>query len=286
MKNILKITSALLLFTVFLSCSEDENPADNFLGTQDVTITFNGVSYPMKAGEYYDSQGTSNSEITRIECNGNSTEFGLTLDNSENFGRFGFNYKSSFNGEAVAVGQTVVNPWFFGFTLKLANGGSIYTGAMLGGESNTAGIFETEETIVTTTNVTLVINERVSNGTEQVIDGVRQDYPLERVSGVLSLDFVDYTGDSQNLTMDFSLEGINIVNEPDEFIFTDPSNGGGDDDGGSDCGNLTYNGPTEGQAAQWCANAQILQCIDDTSPEYNYQCQVIEDYGVNCPYCD
>ena len=51
------------------------------------------------------------------------------------------------------------------------------------------------------------------------------------------------------------------------------------------CTNLTYNGPTEGQAKQWCQYAQFLECNGLIS-ERDVQCQILKDFDVSCPYCN
>jgi hypothetical protein len=290
MKKILKISTTLLLFAVILSCSDDENPADNFLGKQDVLITLNGDSFPMKGGEYYKSTNESNCDITEIKHLGSSAEFSFKLENSTNFERFSFNYQSTFNGDPVALGETIVNPWFFAYSFKLTNEDSYYVGAMIDGESNTGNTsgYPDNAVLVTIENVSLVINKRVSNGNEQVIDGVRQEYPLEKVSGVLTIEFTDEAGERQNVSMDFDLEGDNIVIEPDENIFSDPVGDGSGDGGGSggtDCGNLVYTGPTEGQIMQWCQAAQLYQCLGATN-ELMYVCDALAEYGGSCSYCN
>jgi len=274
MKNVF----IFLLLTVFISCSKDENSADKFLGTQDVTITLNSKSYPMKGGEYYNSQNESNCEITTIEMDLNSSaRFKFTLENSAFFEKFSFTFSNAFGDVGLPVGQIIEKPYFFAYSLTLANGGDSYIEGGFGQNNYADTNIE---------NVSLKINERVSNGVEKIVDGVRKDYPKEKITGVLNLRFKDNAGESQVLKMDFDLEGDNIVLERVETSTTTGGDGNDGSGGDGNCSNLTYNGPTEGQAAQWCANAQILQCIDDSSPEYKYQCQIIKDYDVNCSYCN
>ncbi|GEQ86727.1 hypothetical protein ULMS_22350 [Patiriisocius marinistellae] len=289
----LQLTIFIAFFAVLFSCSDDENPADNFLGTQDVTLTLNNQPHELKAGEYYQSQNEANCEITEIMHTGNSVEFEFTLENSNVFDRFSFNYRSSFNGEPIPVGQTVENPWFFSFSMALANEDNYYVGSLLQGESYIGHTGYPDNAIeVIIDNITLVINERVSNGNEEVIDGVRQDYPFEKISGVLNVEFSNEAGESQNVEMDFNLEGENIVIEPDNNIFTDPGDdggngngGGGNGGGGADCDNLVYSGPTTGQDMQWCQAAQLYQCLGATT-ELNYVCDALAQSNVNCSYCN
>lgn len=78
------------------------------------------------------------------------------------------------------------------------------------------------------------------------------------------------------------------INDGDTLSWLQGSNSVSFGGTGSACGNLTYEGPTtDAQVSAWCQNAQILQCIDDTSPEYLAQCQILQDFGVtDCPYCN
>jgi len=57
------------------------------------------------------------------------------------------------------------------------------------------------------------------------------------------------------------------------------------DGSGAVCANLNYNGPTEGQAKQWCQYAQFLDC-NGLITERDVQCQILLDYGATCPYCN
>lgn len=286
MKLVFRITLYVVLAVLAISCSDDENPADNFLGTQDVTITVNDQAYALKGGTYYDEQDESNCNINEIVHFGNSSTFRFGLDNGVGIDVFSFNYNTSFNTDAVAVGQIITDPYFFSFSMRFENQESFYRGAVINGQDAYAGNGSANEVVVGIQNISIVINERVSNGREQVIDGVRQEYPLEKVSGALNFSFTDESGNSQDVSMDFNLEGENIVIEPDEFISSDSSddegNGGGS---GSDCGNLEYNGPTEGQITQFCQAAQLAQCTGNTA-EYNYLCDVIASYNASCPYCN
>lgn len=286
MKLVFRITLYVVLAVLAISCSDDENPADNFLGTQDVTITVNDQAYALKGGTYYDEQDESNCNINEIVHFGNSSTFRFGLDNGVGIDVFSFNYNTSFNTDAVAIGQIITDPYFFSFSMRFENQESFYRGAVINGQDAYAGNGSANEVVVGIQNISIVINERVSNGREQVIDGVRQEYPLEKVSGALNFSFTDESGNSQDVSMDFNLEGENIVIEPDEFISSDSSddegNGGGS---GSDCGNLEYNGPTEGQITQFCQAAQLAQCTGNTA-EYNYLCDVIASYNASCPYCN
>ncbi len=53
----------------------------------------------------------------------------------------------------------------------------------------------------------------------------------------------------------------------------------------SNCGSLSYNGPTEGQIMQFCQAAQLYDC-EGAATERAYVCSVIADYGASCPYCN
>jgi hypothetical protein len=286
MKSVFRITLYVVLAVLAISCSDDENPADNFLGTQDVTITVNDQAYALKGGAYYDEQDESNCDINEIVHFGDSSTFRFGLNNGVGIDIFNFTFDTDFNSNGVAVGQIVTNPYFFSFTMRFENQVSFYRGGVINGQDAYFGNGSSNEVVVSIQNVSMVVNERVSNGREQVIDGVRQDYPLEKVSGALNFSFTDESGNSQDVSMDFNLEGENIVIEPDEFISSDTSdddgNGGGS---GTDCGNLEYNGPTEGQIAQFCQTAQLAQCTGNTT-EYNLLCDIIADYEATCPYCN
>lgn len=287
MKNILKITTFLLLSAVTLSCSEDENPADKFLGKQDVTFIMNGETYSLKGGEYYQSQGELNCEITKIEHTKPTSELKLSLENSQVFDNFSFNFKNSFNGEETSVGKTMENPYFFAFTMVLPSDGDYYVGAIIDGQNSPVFGSPDHAIEVDIVNVSLVINERVSNGNEKVVDGVRKDYPKEKIGGVLNIQFTDDDGENHNIEMDFKLEGDNIVIEPDNNITSgsgDDDNGGGTG-GGTDCDNLVYSGPTDGQIKQFCQSAQLYKCLGATN-ELNYVCDVLASYNASCSYCN
>ncbi len=287
MINTLKITIFLALFVGVFACSKDDNPADDFLGTQDVTLMLNGESFAMKGGDYYNSLGESNCEIADIRLDASSFEF--KFNNGVGFERFSFKFSNTFGIEGLPIGVVNQNPGFFFFSFKQANEGESFVGAQLNGEDTYVNGDIGDSQRVEITNSSLIINERVSNGNEQVIDGVRQDYPLERIGGTLNVSFNNELGESQNLEVDFALEGDNIVIEPDENIFSDPvddgGNGGGNGGGGADCNNLVYSGPTSGQDMQWCQAAQLYQCLGATT-ELNYVCDALAQSNVNCSYCN
>ncbi len=275
----------LAIYLVFFSCSDDENPADNFKGTQDVTITFQGETYDLKGGEYYASLSESNCDISTIRHFGNNAESRFSLSGAPSINRFTFGYNSTFNSDPVPVGQTLTNPYFFYFSISKPGRESYYVGALLGGQSAPANDFNDNAIEVEIENASVTINSRFSNGNERVVDGVRDEYPLEKVTGKIDVQFKDENNVSQNLSADFDLEGDNIVIEPDDIIITPPVDTGGSGSGGGDCGNLTYNGPTEGQIKQFCEAAQLYDCLG-ASTEKAYVCSIIADYGASCPYCN
>ena len=59
--------------------------------------------------------------------------------------------------------------------------------------------------------VNLIITNRFTNGVEQIVDGERLDYPDENIIGSINFSIRDNDENIHQVTMDFNLEGEDIV---------------------------------------------------------------------------
>ncbi|GEQ87305.1 hypothetical protein ULMS_28130 [Patiriisocius marinistellae] len=106
---------------------------------------------------------------------------------------------------------------------------------------------------------------------------------IHKIKGSYSISLTSgRSAEDHTLDVEFDINDSNTLSP----IYT-PDNGGGSNNGRGniDCGNLVYNGPTEGQIIQFCQTAQLYECLGQTT-ELEYVCDAIESYGASCPYCD
>ena len=211
-QKILSIAVIFFAAVILNSCFKEDDETPNFLGKQDVTITIDGdESYVLKSGPYYESTGESNCNITRIifeDIYTDSYKFFFTLEDSDVFDVFSFTFSNSFGGNPLVIGETINSPYFFAAVITFLDNDDKYEVGQFG---------STEEALP----ASLIIDEMFSNGVEKIVDGERLDYPKENIVGMINFNITDKNGKIHEVSMDFNLEGDDIVDGGTESIISE-----------------------------------------------------------------